>query len=97
MMELSFPRMLKKAASVVLASFPGIVRRETKVSLGAAALPAEWRVLARRGRVAEKSGLVEHPGEVFSYCASRVDPRSSRVPELFFQRLLPDLDSRITG
>ena len=89
--------MLKKTASVVLASLPGIVRRETKVSLGAADLPAESRVLARRGLVAEKSGLFAHPGEVFSHCASRVDPRSSRVPELFFQRLLPDLDSRITG
>jgi hypothetical protein len=86
MMELSFPRMLPKAAGVVLASFPGIVRRETKVSL-----------LARWGLVAEKSGLFEHPGEVFSYCASRVDPRSSRVQKLIFQRLLPDLDSRITG
>jgi hypothetical protein len=27
----------------------------------AAALPAEWRVLARRGWVGEKAGLFEHP------------------------------------
>jgi hypothetical protein len=27
----------------------------------AAALPAEWRVLARRGWAGEKSGLFEHP------------------------------------
>jgi hypothetical protein len=29
--------------------------------LPAAALPAEWRVLARRGWAGEKSGLFEHP------------------------------------
>ena len=37
------------------------MKRETKVSRGAAALPAERRVLARRGWVGEKFGLFEHP------------------------------------
>ncbi len=31
-----------------------------------AALPAERRVLARRGWAGEKSGLFEHPAETFS-------------------------------
>ena len=37
------------------------MKRETMVSRGVAALPAERRVLARRGWVGEKSGLFEHP------------------------------------
>jgi hypothetical protein len=34
-----------------------------------AALPAERRVLARRGWVGEMSELFEHPAGVFSFCA----------------------------
>ena len=37
------------------------VKRETRVSSGAAALPAEQRVLALRGWAGGKSGLFEHP------------------------------------
>ena len=37
------------------------MKRETKVSRGAAALPAERRVLARPGWVGEKSEHFEHP------------------------------------
>jgi hypothetical protein len=37
------------------------VRRETRVSLRAAALLGERRVLARQGWAGEKSGLFEHP------------------------------------
>jgi len=50
--------MLKKSASVVLASVPGTVKRETRVGLGAAALLGTRRVLARRGWAGEKSGLL---------------------------------------
>ena len=41
--------MLNKAASFVLASLPGTVKRETRVSGGAVALPGMRRVLARQG------------------------------------------------
>jgi len=41
---MSSSRMLKKSASVILASHPGAVKRETRVSQEAAALPAEQRV-----------------------------------------------------
>ena len=42
-------RMLKKSASGVLAALPGGVKRETRVSRGTAALPAERRGPGRRG------------------------------------------------
>ena len=62
--------MLKKSASSVLASLSGTVKRETRVSLGAAALPGTRRVSARQGWVGEKSGLFEHPARVSSSYAS---------------------------
>ena len=37
------------------------MRRETRVSRGAAALLGTRRVLARQGWAGEKSGLFEHP------------------------------------
>jgi hypothetical protein len=45
----------------VLASLPGTVKRETSVSLGAAAFHGIRRISARRGWAGEKSGLFEHP------------------------------------
>ena len=53
--------MLKKPASIVLASLPGTVKRETSVSRGVAALLGTTRVSARRGWAGKKSGLFEHP------------------------------------
>ncbi len=55
-------RMLKKSASGVLASLRGSRYRSVRLASSlAAALPAERRVLARRGWAGEKSGLFEHP------------------------------------
>ena len=54
----------------------------------AAALPAERRVSARRGRAGEKSGLFEHPAGVFSCCVICADHRISRVPIWIFLSLL---------
>ena len=45
----------------------------------AAALPAERRVLARRGWAGEKSGLFEHPAGVFSRCAAHTGHRRSYI------------------
>ena len=38
-----------------------------------AALLGTRRVLARQGRVGEKSGLFEHPAETFPCCPTRAD------------------------
>ena len=63
-------RMLKESASVVLAPFPAAVKRETRVSHGAADLHVELRILVRRGWVGENSGSFEHPaGEGSGTCA----------------------------
>ena len=57
-----FNRMLKKSASIVLESFRGSMYRRVRLASSlAAALPAERRVLARRGWAGEKDELVEHP------------------------------------
>jgi len=64
------------------------VKRETRVSRRAAALPAEWRVLARRGWAGEKSGLFEHPAGVCSSCPRRAGHRSDAIPKWFYLRLL---------
>ncbi len=64
------------------------MKRETKVSRRAAALPAEWRVLARRGWAGEKSGLLEHPAGVCSSCPRRAGHRSDAIPKWFFCSLL---------
>ena len=61
--------MLKKSASSVLAALAAAMKHETKANRGAAALPAERRILARRGRVGEKSGLFEHSVGGFSHYA----------------------------
>ena len=53
--------MLENPASDILDSLQRGVKRETRVSCGAAALPAERRVSARRGWAGEKSGHFEHP------------------------------------
>lgn len=50
--------MLKQFASFVLASLPGTVKRETTVSLEAAALLGIRRVLARQGRAGEKEAFL---------------------------------------
>jgi len=60
----SSSRMLKKSASGVLASLPGTVKRETRVSCGAAGLLGTRRVSARQGWAGEKSGLFEHPARI---------------------------------
>ena len=55
-------RMLKKSASFVPKKRETLgVKRETRVSCGAAALPGTKRVSARLGWAGEKSGLFEHP------------------------------------
>jgi len=77
---MSSSRLLEKSAGFILASHPGAVKRETRVSQEAAALPAEQRVLARRGWAGEKTGLLEHPTEVFPYCSTRTDRRNFRIP-----------------
>ena len=53
--------MLKKSARGVRASLPAAVKRETRVSRGAADLPEERRVSARWGCAGETSGLFDHP------------------------------------
>lgn len=54
--------MLKKAAGDVFASLRGSTYRNVRLSPSlVAALPAERRVLARRGWAGEKEGLFEHP------------------------------------
>ena len=53
--------LLNKSACFVLASLPGTVKRETRVSRGAAALFGTRRVSARRGWAGEKSGLLKQP------------------------------------
>jgi hypothetical protein len=46
----------------------------------AAALPAERRVLARRGWAGEKSGLFEHPAKVFASCLkAKREHRETRI------------------
>ena len=45
----------------------------------AAALPTERRVLARRGWAGEKSGLFEHPAEVFFRWAAHTGHRRSYI------------------
>lgn len=57
----SSSRMLKKSANGVLASLSGTVKRETRVSCGAAGLLRTRRVSARQGWAGEKSGFFEHP------------------------------------
>ncbi len=55
-------RMLKKAASGVLASLRGSTYRGVRLSTSlAAALPAERRVSARQGWAGENSRLLGHP------------------------------------
>jgi hypothetical protein len=47
---------------IVLASLRGSTYRSVRLASSlATTLPAERRVLARRGRVGEKSGIFEHP------------------------------------
>ena len=59
--------MLKKSASFVLASLRGSTYRSVRLASSlAAALPAERRVLARRGWAGEKSGLFEHPEDILT-------------------------------
>jgi len=54
--------MLKNSASGVLASLRGSTYRSVRLASSlAAALPAERRVLARRGWVGENDSLFEHP------------------------------------
>ena len=58
-------RMLKKSASGVLAALRGSTYRSVRLASSlAAALFAERRVLARRGRAGENSGHFEHPAVV---------------------------------
>ena len=82
-------RMLKKSASGVLASLRGSTFRSVRLTSSlAAALPAERRVLARRGWAGETSGLFEHPAwrasvipdmqPVKFQCAHRVFPQPVR-------------------
>ena len=70
--------MLKKSASGVLASFIGSTYRSVRLASSlAAALPAERRVLARRGWAGEKSGLFEHP----AWCTPGIpDVQTREVP-----------------
>ncbi len=92
-------RMLKKAASGVLASFETgeayLVKREAKIEqreslLGTAAWPVERRVSARRGWAGEISSLFEHP-EVFLCRAHCADDSSSIVCP---NRVFPQSTSR---
>ncbi len=54
--------MLKKSASVVLASLRGSTYRSVRLASSlAAALPGTRRVSARQGWAGEKSGLFDHP------------------------------------
>jgi hypothetical protein len=63
---LSCSRMLKKSASGVLASLRSSTYRSVRFASSiAAALPAERRVLARRGWAGENRGLFEHPARGF--------------------------------
>jgi hypothetical protein len=61
-----FPsRMLKKPASIVLASFRGSMYGSVRLASSlAAALPVERCVLAHRGWAGEKSGIFEHPAHI---------------------------------
>jgi hypothetical protein len=54
----------------------------------AAALPAEPRVSARRGRAGEKSGLFEHLAGVFCTWPRRAGHRSSALSKWFFRSQL---------
>jgi len=54
----------EKSASGVLTSLKGSTYRSVRLASSlAAALPAERRVLARRGWAGEKSGHFEHPAQ----------------------------------
>ena len=58
--------MLKKSASGVLASLRGSTYPSVRLAFSlTAALPAEWRALARRGWAGEKPGLFEHPETIY--------------------------------
>ncbi len=60
--------MLKKAAGGVLASLRGSTYRSVRLASSlVAALPAERRVLARRGWAGEKEGLFEHPDGMVAF------------------------------
>src|SRR5437899_824293 len=77
----------EKVACIVLASLPRTVKRETRGSLGAAALLGTRRVSARQGWAGEKSGLFEHPAGGVSSRPSRGSHRRPAVPK-FLHRLL---------
>jgi hypothetical protein len=59
----------------------------------AAALPAERRVLARRGWVGEKAGLFEHPAWPVPVVHG-VQTRDLGLPTELFRSLLVSLDAR---
>jgi hypothetical protein len=64
------------------------VRRETRVSHGVAALPAERRVLARRGWAGEKPGLSEQPAGHLTSVSDLRGSVLSGVGNSFVNRLL---------
>src|SRR5438132_11196978 len=89
--------MLKKSATGVLASLRGSRYRSVRLASSlAAALPAERRVSARRGRAGETSGLFEHPARLSLSCPRLADHRSSAVPKWFFLSLLAACDPFLT-
>jgi len=66
--------MLKKSASIVLASPRGSTYRSVRLASSlAAALFGRRRVSARQGWAGEKSGLFEHPAAVFTFFRKRAD------------------------
>ena len=67
-------RMLKKSASIVLASLRGSTYRSVRLASSlAAALHGKGRVSTRQGWAGEMSGLFEHPARVISSFLRRVD------------------------
>ena len=87
-------RLLKKSASIVLASLPGTVKRETRVSRGAADLPADKArpqgieaVLADSGWAGEVAARVGRVRSLaFLNILLRHSPTSQDVPVIEFKK-----------
>jgi hypothetical protein len=81
--------MLKQSASFVLASLRGSTYRSVRFASSlAAALPAERRVLVRRGWAGEKSGLFDHPADYSGNITLRIIMASCRTNTEFIRMLL---------
>ena len=86
--------MLKKSTNGVLASFQRSVRRETRVSCEAAALPGTGRVLARRGWAGEQAAFLSILRGVLLLFETYRPMKSRRAHKIFLQPARRGVGSR---